>query len=470
MLNPIELEMKSDSETGEKIPSNRRSSTASYLNYHFLGKNEKKMLNKLNNGDEGMDVEESPSFLSKIPIIRHLESKRPSQANLEISEEQQRKLEESIQDDLEKKKELLKEDVKDEDIEKITANINPATKALLNNYRRESVNIPYMESFFADKSAPTSRKSSIETVSENKLPKSVISNIIPRRNSEQLESIVPPEVNNRRRNSTAAFVNYAFLNKDDRSKLKKKSGSSDNEDTDEDSKSSFLAKISILNRRRSSNPTEMITQPEEAKLKFEQSIQDEIEKKKELLRENIDDKEAGKIEEILNLNLNSGTKALLNKYRRESLTLPYADSFFLNTSNVSAKLEESTKEESDDGNSKSDNPHQTISAKTMELHNKFKKEVTSPINSETINIIEELPPLETKEVLQLQVNRKSSFLKEKSPSSISINEKPNETKSQKRVESRSPSRKSEIRSNSKAKSKENVFKKLKSKLKEKLDF
>jgi hypothetical protein len=71
--------MKSDSETGEKIPSNRRSSTASYLNYHFLGKNEKKMLNKLNNGDEGMDVEESPSFLSKIPIIRHLESKRPSQ-------------------------------------------------------------------------------------------------------------------------------------------------------------------------------------------------------------------------------------------------------------------------------------------------------------------------------------------------------------------------------------------------------
>jgi hypothetical protein len=106
----------------------------------------------------------------------------------------------------------------------------------------------------------------------------------------------------------------------------------------------------------------------------------------------------------------------------------------------------------------------------MELHNKFKKEVTSPINSETINIIEELPPLETKEVLQLQVNRKSSFLKEKSPSSISINEKPNETKSQKRVESRSPSRKSEIRSNSKAKSKENVFKKLKSKLKEKLDF
>ncbi len=97
----------------------------------------------------------------------------------------------------------------------------------------------------------------------------------------------------------------------------------------------------------------MITQPEEAKLKFEQSIQDEIEKKKELLRENIDDKEAGKIEEILNLNLNSGTKALLNKYRRESLTLPYADSFFLNTSNVSAKLEESTKEESDDGNSKS---------------------------------------------------------------------------------------------------------------------
>jgi hypothetical protein len=154
---------------------------------------------------------------------------------------------------LEKKKELLKEDVKYEDIEKITANINPATKALLNNYRRESVNIPYMESFFADKSAPTSRKSSIETVSENKLPKSVISNIIPRRNSEQLESIVPPEVNNRRRNSTAAFVNYAFLNKDDRSKLKKKSGSSDNEDTDEDSKSSFLAKISILNRRRSSN-------------------------------------------------------------------------------------------------------------------------------------------------------------------------------------------------------------------------
>ena len=97
----------------------------------------------------------------------------------------------------------------------------------------------------------------------------------------------------------------------------------------------------------------MIAETKEAQLKFEQSIQDEIEKKKELLNENMDEKEANKMEECLNLNLNSGTKALLNKYRRESLTLPYADSFFINPSSVATTLVESTKEESDDGNSKS---------------------------------------------------------------------------------------------------------------------
>ena len=100
--------------------------------------------------------------------------------------------------------------------------MNPATKALLNNYRRESVNIPYMETFFVDKSAPTSRKNSIDTDNDKQLPKSVINNIITRRrSSEQLESIIQPDTNNRRRNSTAAYLNYAFLNKDDRSKLTK---------------------------------------------------------------------------------------------------------------------------------------------------------------------------------------------------------------------------------------------------------
>lgn len=97
----------------------------------------------------------------------------------------------------------------------------------------------------------------------------------------------------------------------------------------------------------------------------------------------------------------------------------------------------------------------------MELHNKFRKQVTSPIDNETINVIEQLPPLESKEILQ--ANRRSVLLNETS-SSISASEKTNDSKSQKL--NRSLSRKSSIR----FKSKENVFKKLKSKLKEKLDF
>ena len=69
--------LKSDSETGEKVPSDkRRSSTTSFVNYHFLSKNDKKLMN----GEEEMEVEE-PSILSKIPGFRHLETRRTSNSN-----------------------------------------------------------------------------------------------------------------------------------------------------------------------------------------------------------------------------------------------------------------------------------------------------------------------------------------------------------------------------------------------------
>ena len=73
-----EIEMKSDSETGEKVPANnkRRSSTAMFVNYHFLSKQEKNAINNMNNDE--METEESSSFLSKIPIIKEFAGSRRS--------------------------------------------------------------------------------------------------------------------------------------------------------------------------------------------------------------------------------------------------------------------------------------------------------------------------------------------------------------------------------------------------------
>ena len=94
----------------------------------------------------------------------------------------------------------------------------------------------------------------------------------------------------------------------------------------------------------------------------------------------------------------------------------------------------------------------------MELHNKFKKSATSPINNETINSIEKL----NQDTTQPQRNKRESL---ENDSRISLSDLENRERISTASASASSSKKTD-----KKKLKENVFKKLKTKIKEKLDF
>lgn len=215
--------MKSDSETGERVPANtgnRRSSTATFVNYHFLSKQEKKMISAMN--EEEMDTDEPKTI------------------------EERKKLEEAIQNDMEKKKELLNPDLNEYELSnKEDLNLNPSQLGLLNKYRRESAALPYLESFFPEKSA--SRRGSTDS-NEEKPPARVNNIVTSRRKSSENIQILPKSDQNRRRNSTAAFVNYHFLNRNDKSVINK-NDSSDYADTEDDTKSSILSKIPIIGSR-----------------------------------------------------------------------------------------------------------------------------------------------------------------------------------------------------------------------------
>ena len=61
--------------------------------------------------------------------------------------------------------------------------------------------------------------------------------------------------------------------------------------------------------------------------RLEESIKEDLNIKRELIDENLDDEQLEKKQ--TDSTLNSGTRELLNKYRRESVTsVPYAESFF----------------------------------------------------------------------------------------------------------------------------------------------
>ena len=90
-----------------------------------------------------------------------------------------------------------------------------------------------------------------------------------------------------------------------------------------------------------------------ARKRLEDSIIDDIEKKKELLNLDLQDAEIEKKQEAQQLNLNPSQKALLNKYRRESLTtLPYADSFFSSSKSPTNQAASADVATSDDNKSK----------------------------------------------------------------------------------------------------------------------
>lgn len=93
----------------------------------------------------------------------------------------------------------------------------------------------------------------------------------------------------------------------------------------------------------------------------------------------------------------------------------------------------------------------------MELHNKFKKEVTSPIDNEKINLIEELPPIDNEAAQPPLKQHKRSPTME---SRLSLAD--HDSNKERSINSSASSRKS-------SKSKENIFRKLKTKLKEKLE-
>ena len=103
----------------------------------------------------------------------------------------------------------------------------------------------------------------------------------------------------------------------------------------------------------------------------------------------------------------------------------------------------------------------------MELHNKFRKEVKSPINNETINKIEQIesiPVIDNNEKSNDFNLKRSSVLSE---SSSTLNRLNNfENNKQEKNETLSVKNNVSVGKNS---HKENVFKKLKSKFKEKLD-
>ena len=104
----------------------------------------------------------------------------------------------------------------------------------------------------------------------------------------------------------------------------------------------------------------------------------------------------------------------------------------------------------------------------MELHNKFRKEVKSPINNETINKIEQIesiPVIDSNEKSNDFNLKRSSVLSE---SSSTLNRLNNfENNKQEKNDTLSVKNNVSVGKNS---HKENVFKKLKSKFKEKLDF
>jgi hypothetical protein len=103
----------------------------------------------------------------------------------------------------------------------------------------------------------------------------------------------------------------------------------------------------------------------------------------------------------------------------------------------------------------------------MELHNKFRKEVKSPINNETINKIEQIesiPVIDSNEKSNDFNLKRSSVLSE---SSSTLNRLNNfENNKQEKNDTLSVKNNVLVRKNS---HRENVFKKLKSKFKEKLD-
>ena len=103
----------------------------------------------------------------------------------------------------------------------------------------------------------------------------------------------------------------------------------------------------------------------------------------------------------------------------------------------------------------------------MELHNKFRKEVKSPINNETINKIEQIesiPIIDRNEKSNDFNLKRSSVLSE---SSSTLNRLNNfENNKQEKNDTLSVKNNVSVGKNS---HKENVFKKLKSKFKEKLD-
>jgi len=121
-----------------------------------------------------------------------------------------------------------------------------------------------------------------------------------------------------------------------------------------------------------------------------------------------------------------------------------------------------------------------ISARTMELHNKFRKQVKSPINNETINVIEHIETIPIKNNFEdnSSINLKrisvlsesSSTLNQSNTIDITTSSKNNNNNNNKDSLSTAGAKNSSYSNVNKSSiHKENVFKKLKSKFKEKLD-
>jgi len=203
----IENEMHSDSETGEKVPAatsnsapnetnnnRRKSSSVNFVNYHFLDKKEKQIIVE----EQEKEQEEANKLVNQIiPDIQNTIELKKDLINANPN-----KMDENENDEEANNK------LKD-------LNLNSGTKELLNKYRRESVNIPYGQSFFTPDGPATSTFETKE-IKSNSLPRR-ISNIIPRRNSSAAETnSVRFKVDSNRRKSTAAFVNFHFLKKDEK--------------------------------------------------------------------------------------------------------------------------------------------------------------------------------------------------------------------------------------------------------------
>ena len=101
----------------------------------------------------------------------------------------------------------------------------------------------------------------------------------------------------------------------------------------------------------------------------------------------------------------------------------------------------------------------------MELHNKFKKTVTSPINNEAINLIEELPP--SQETDSLKNHRKRSSIT--NDSRISLTDEYENNSLVNTISKEKSVTNSAASSRASSKSKQSVFKKLKTKFREKFE-